>query len=49
MLGTELGMFNRFLKTTPLSRAEWGVCLILPLTVVAASELWKLYLRRREA
>ena len=49
VLGTELGMFNRFLKTTPLSRAEWGVCLILPLTVVAASELWKLYLRRREA
>jgi P-type Ca2+ transporter type 2C len=49
VLGTELGMFNRFLKTTPLSRAEWGVCLLLPLTVVAASELWKLYLRRREA
>ena len=49
VLGTELGMLNRFLQTTPLSRGEWGVCLLLPLTVVAASELWKLFLRRREA
>jgi P-type Ca2+ transporter type 2C len=49
LLGTELGLFNRILQTTPLSRAEWGVCLALPLLIVAASEIWKLYLRRREA
>jgi Ca2+-transporting ATPase len=48
-LGTELGPLNRLLQTTPLSRAEWGVCLVLPLLIVAASELWKLFLRRREA
>jgi Ca2+-transporting ATPase len=48
-LGTELGPLNRILQTVPLSRAEWGVCLVLPLLIVAASELWKLYLRRREA
>ena len=49
VLGTELGLLNRILQTTPLSRAEWGVCLVLPLLIVAASEVWKLYLRRREA
>jgi Ca2+-transporting ATPase len=48
-LGTELGPLNRILQTVPLSRAEWGVCLVLPLTVVIASELWKWFLRRREA
>jgi Ca2+-transporting ATPase len=47
VLGTELNMFNRFLQTVPLTRAQWGVCLIVPLTVVAASELWKLFLRSR--
>jgi Ca2+-transporting ATPase len=49
VLGTELGLLNRFLQTTPLSRAEWGVCLILPVVIVVASELWKLFLRRRDA
>jgi Ca2+-transporting ATPase len=48
-LGTELGPLNRLLQTTPLSRAQWGVCLVLPLVIVAASEVWKLYLRRRDA
>jgi hypothetical protein len=32
----------------PLDRAEWGVCLVLPLLVVGASEVWKWYLRRRD-
>jgi len=48
-LGTELGPLNRILQTVPLDRAEWGVCLVLPLTVVIASELWKLYLRHQDA
>jgi Ca2+-transporting ATPase len=48
-LGTELGPLNRLLQTEPLSRGEWGVCLVLPLTIVAVSELWKLFLRRRDA
>jgi P-type Ca2+ transporter type 2C len=47
-LGTELGPLNRILQTVPLSRAEWGVCLVLPLAIVAVSEVWKLYLRRHE-
>jgi P-type Ca2+ transporter type 2C len=49
VLGTELDMFNRFLQTTGLSRAEWGVCLLLPFTIVAASEVWKWLLRRHVA
>ena len=48
-LGTELGPLNRLLQTTPLSRAQWGVCLVLPLTIVIVSELWKWFLRRRDA
>jgi hypothetical protein len=48
-LGTELGPLNRLLQTTPLDRAEWGVCLVLPLTIVIASELWKWFLRRQDA
>jgi hypothetical protein len=48
-LGTELGPLNRILQTVPLDRAEWGVCLVLPLLVVVASEVWKWYLRRRDA
>jgi Ca2+-transporting ATPase len=48
-LGTELGPLNRILQTQPLSRSEWGVCIALPLILVAVSEVWKLYLRRREA
>jgi Ca2+-transporting ATPase len=47
VLGTELNVFNRFLQTTGLTRAQWGACLVIPLSLVAASEAWKWYLRRR--
>jgi Ca2+-transporting ATPase len=47
VLGTEMDVFNRFLQTTPLTRAQWGVCLILPFGIVLISEAWKWYLRRR--
>ena len=47
VVGTELDIFNRFLQTTGLTRAQWGVCLIVPVSVVLLSELWKWYLRRR--
>jgi P-type Ca2+ transporter type 2C len=46
VLGTEMDIFNRFLQTTGLTRAQWGVCLIVPFGVVLLSEAWKLYLRR---
>jgi Ca2+-transporting ATPase len=48
VLGTEMDVLNKFLQTTGLTRAQWGVCLIVPFSVVIASELWKLYLRHRE-
>jgi P-type Ca2+ transporter type 2C len=47
VLGTEMDVFNRFLQTTGLTRAQWGVCLIVPFGVVLLSEAWKWYLRRR--
>jgi P-type Ca2+ transporter type 2C len=46
VLGTEMDVFNRFLQTTGLTRAQWGVCLIVPFGVVLLSEAWKWYLRR---
>jgi hypothetical protein len=42
-----MDVFNRFLQTTGLTRAQWGVCLIVPISVVLLSELWKWYLRSR--
>jgi P-type Ca2+ transporter type 2C len=48
VLGTEMDVLNKFLQTTGLTRAQWGVCLIVPFSVIIASELWKLYLRHRE-
>jgi Ca2+-transporting ATPase len=47
VLGTEMDVFNRFLQTTGLTRAQWGVCLVVPFGIVLLSELWKWYLRRR--
>jgi P-type Ca2+ transporter type 2C len=49
VVGTELEMLNRFIGTTGLTRAQWGVCLVVPLSLIAASEAWKWYLRRRDA
>jgi Ca2+-transporting ATPase len=48
VLGTELDVLNRFIGTTGLTRAQWGVCLVVPLSIVIASEAWKWYLRRRD-
>jgi hypothetical protein len=36
-----------FFQTNGLTRAQWGACLVIPLSLVAASEAWKWYLRRR--
>ena len=47
VLGTELDVFNRFLQTTGLTRSQWGVCLLVPFSVVLLSEAWKWYLRTR--
>ena len=49
VLGTELNVLNKFIGTTGLTRAQWGVCLVVPLSLIAASEAWKWYLRRRDA
>ena len=48
VLGTELNVLNRFIGTTGLTRAQWGLCLVVPLSIVLASEAWKWYLRRRD-
>jgi len=47
VMGTELNVFNRFFQTTGLTRAQWGACLVIPLSLIAASEAWKWYLRRQ--
>ena len=47
VIANELGLCNRFLHTEHLSFRQWLVCIGVALTVVVASELWKLVLRRR--
>jgi Ca2+-transporting ATPase len=48
VLGTELGFFERFLDTEPLSIRQWLVCIGLALVVVVAAEVRKAFLRRQE-
>jgi P-type Ca2+ transporter type 2C len=46
IFATELQFFQRILDTVELSGDQWLVCIGAALTVIAASELWKLRLRR---
>jgi P-type Ca2+ transporter type 2C len=48
VLGTELGVIQRFLDTTPLSFRQWLVCIGLGLVVLVATEIRKMILRRQE-
>jgi Ca2+-transporting ATPase len=48
VLATELGVFQRFLETEPLSFRQWLVCIGLGLVVLVVSEVRKAILRRGE-
>jgi P-type Ca2+ transporter type 2C len=48
VLGTELGVMQRFLDTTSLSFRQWLVCIGLGLVVLLATEIRKMILRRQE-
>jgi Ca2+-transporting ATPase len=48
VLATELRFFQRILDTEELTGNQWLICIGAALTVVAASEIWKLALRRRK-
>ncbi|HEX6663745.1 MAG TPA: HAD-IC family P-type ATPase [Gaiellaceae bacterium] len=47
LFGTELGIFQRILGTVSLTGKQWIACILVALSIVAASELWKLVLRSR--
>jgi Ca2+-transporting ATPase len=47
LLATELGFLQKLLDTVPLTGNQWLICIGAGLAVVAASEIWKLVLRRR--
>jgi Ca2+-transporting ATPase len=49
LFGTQLGLLNRMLGTVGLDLHEWLICIVSALTVVVASEIRKLLIRRREA
>jgi P-type Ca2+ transporter type 2C len=49
VLATELRFFQRILDTEELTGNQWLICIGAALTVVVASEIWKLALRRRKA
>jgi P-type Ca2+ transporter type 2C len=47
LFGTELQIFNRILGTVSLTGEQWVICLLSAGTILVASELQKLVLRRR--
>jgi Ca2+-transporting ATPase len=47
LFGTELGIFQRILGTVSLTGREWIVCILGGATILVASEIRKLILRRR--
>ena len=49
VLATELGFLQRILDSVELTGTQWLICIGAGLTVIVASELWKLMLRHREA
>src|SRR3954465_3083264 len=49
VFGTELRFFQRILDTEELTGNQWLICIGAALTIIAASEIWKLVLRRRQA
>src|SRR5262249_41380350 len=49
LFGTELGIFQRILGTVSLTGREWIVCILGGATILVASEIQKLILRRRSA
>jgi Ca2+-transporting ATPase len=48
LFGTELGIFQRILGTVSLTGKQWIVCILAAFTIVAATEIRKLWLRHRE-
>jgi Ca2+-transporting ATPase len=48
LFGTGLGIFQRILGTVSLTGKQWIACILVAFSIVAASELWKLYLRSRQ-
>jgi Ca2+-transporting ATPase len=49
IFATELRFFQRFLDTVELTGNQWLICIGAGATIVVASEIWKFFLRRREA
>ena len=48
IIASELGFLQRILDTVELTGGQWAICIGAALTIVAASEIRKLFLRRRE-
>jgi Ca2+-transporting ATPase len=47
ILATEFRFFQRFLDTVELTGNQWLICIGAALTIIVASELWKLRLRHQ--
>jgi hypothetical protein len=47
IFATELRFFQRILDTEELTGNQWLICIGAALSIVVASEIWKLVLRRR--
>ncbi len=49
VLGTQLGLLNRILDTVGLDLHEWLICIVSALTILLATEIRKLVIRRGES
>jgi Ca2+-transporting ATPase len=49
VFATELRFFQRILDTVELSGRQWLICIGAGALIVAVSEVWKFFLRRRAA
>jgi Ca2+-transporting ATPase len=47
LFGVQLGIFERILGTVSLTGKEWIVCILAASTIIVATEIRKLVLRRR--
>ncbi|HVN10977.1 MAG TPA: cation-translocating P-type ATPase C-terminal domain-containing protein, partial [Kineosporiaceae bacterium] len=47
VFATELGLFQKILKTESLDLNQWLICLVVSLSIIVVSEIRKFVLRRR--
>ena len=48
LMGAQMDVMNRLLKTVPLDRDEWLICIAVSLSIIVVAEIRKFILRRQQ-